>query len=102
MSMFLSALASLALASTGVDDEVMRLLAQQQPQAAFELAEQAAEDGSPHELTLLAEFYDQGIYVPANPTKAAQLLKRAADQGDAEAQWRLGTMVDSGRGVRAS
>lgn len=102
MGTALTLMASLALATGGVTDEVERLLLQHRLEAAFELAEQAARDDRPEAINLLASFYQEGIHVPADLSRAARLLKRSADLGDAEAQWRLGVMVDSGLGVRAS
>ena len=50
----------------------------------------------------LAECYDRGICegIPHDYVKARQWYEKAAAQGEAEAQFKLGAMYANGRGVR--
>ena len=47
----------------------------------------------------LAQLYDRGRGVPADPAEAARLYRAAADQGHAGAQVNLGRLYRDGRGV---
>jgi TPR repeat protein len=47
----------------------------------------------------LAEIYDRGLGVPADPPQAATWYRRAAVAGSREAAVRLGAMYETGRGV---
>lgn len=58
-------------------------------------AAQADRDG----LTGLAEAYALGRGTPVDLTKAAPLYERAANAGVGLAQWRLGQMLQAGRGA---
>jgi len=55
--------------------------------------------GSPHAIGQLGFRYENGFGVPQNYTAAADLYRRAAEQGDAFAQSRLGLSYDKGHGV---
>eukprot|EP01104_Vermistella_antarctica_P000257 TRINITY_DN1031_c0_g1_i1.p1 TRINITY_DN1031_c0_g1~~TRINITY_DN1031_c0_g1_i1.p1 ORF type:complete len:321 (-),score=46.26 TRINITY_DN1031_c0_g1_i1:190-1152(-) len=55
--------------------------------------------GDPEALTELGMMYLRGIGVPNDPTKAANLLRRAANQGYPEAQCWLGQCYIGGFGV---
>jgi uncharacterized protein len=44
-------------------------------------------------------MYRIGDGVPKNATKAAEWFKKAAAQGDADAQFNLGVMYNTGEGV---
>jgi uncharacterized protein len=56
--------------------------------------------GSPRALGRLGFRYENGLGVPQNYVAAADLYRRAAEQGDAFAQSRLGLSYDKGHGVR--
>ncbi|MBR5434202.1 MAG: sel1 repeat family protein, partial [Bacteroidales bacterium] len=47
----------------------------------------------------LGKMYDDGIVVPENKTEAANWYRKAAEQGDKEAQNNLGVMYLNGEGV---
>jgi hypothetical protein len=47
-------------------------------------------------------MFDKGRGVPQSDVEAARWLRKAADQGDADAQSNLGNMLDQGRGVAQS
>jgi len=56
--------------------------------------------GSAAELVTQAENYRYGLKgVTRNPAKAVELYRQAANMGDAEAQYQLGTCYDLGNGV---
>ena len=44
-------------------------------------------------------MYDQGVGVPQDAAEAVAWYRRAAEQGDARAQYNLGGMYRKGRGV---
>jgi hypothetical protein len=44
-------------------------------------------------------MYDKGQGVPQDFVEAAKLYRKAADQGDADAQYALGDMYGEGKGV---
>jgi TPR repeat protein len=44
-------------------------------------------------------MFDKGEGVPQDHTKAAKWFRKAAEQGDAQAQYNLGLMYDKGQGV---
>ena len=48
---------------------------------------------------IVAQFRSRGRGVPQSDTEAAKWFRRAADQGDAVAQFYLGVMYNEGRGV---
>ena len=56
--------------------------------------------GSAHALGQLGFRYENGFGVPQNYIAAADLYRRAAEQGDAFGQSRLGLSYDKGHGVR--
>jgi len=76
--------------------------AQQQPNAE-QLAElhQRAEADEPEALFLLGSLYETGQAGRADPAKAAQYYRRAADLGLPHAQFNLGNMYASGHGLPA-
>jgi hypothetical protein len=47
-------------------------------------------------------MFAQGRGVPQSDVEAARWYRKAADQGDAGAQYNLGLMFDQGRGVAQS
>ena len=55
--------------------------------------------GSAHALGQLGFRYENGFGVPQNYAAAADLYRRAAEQGDAFGQSRLGLSYDKGHGV---
>jgi TPR repeat protein len=55
--------------------------------------------GSARQLGRLGFRYENGFGVPQNYVAAADLYRRAAEQGDAFAQSRLGLSYDKGHGV---
>lgn len=59
----------------------------------------AAANGNPRAQFEVAARYTEGRGVLADPTKAAEWYKRAADGGLAPAQYRLGSLYEKGRGV---
>jgi TPR repeat protein len=44
-------------------------------------------------------MYDEGRGVPQDDAEAVRWYRKAAEQGDAEAQGKLGVMYANGRGV---
>ena len=52
-----------------------------------------------HLILLLGEAYRNGRGVPEDYKEAAKWFTKAAEQGDADAQYNLGIMYDNGRGV---
>jgi TPR repeat protein len=48
------------------------------------------------------EFSKRGIETPPDYPKAAHWMEKAASQGDAKAQYLLGTLYERGRGVRSN
>jgi len=50
-------------------------------------------------LLILACGYWIGLHVPQNFTVAAKLFRKAAERGNAEAQWHLGEMYAAGQGM---
>ena len=68
-----------------------------------ELARQAAAapDASPEMLVFFARCLQYGIGIAPNPARAAELLERAAEQGDGAAMSALGHMLEFGMGVKA-
>ena len=65
---------------------------------ALKLAEQEAAQGSKEAFTLMGEIYEEGLGVPQDFGKAADNYAKAADLGDANAQFSLGAL--GGRGPR--
>jgi TPR repeat protein len=55
--------------------------------------------GNAHAIGRLGFRYENGFAVPQNYIAAAELYRRAAEQGDAFAQCRLGLSYDKGHGV---
>lgn len=56
--------------------------------------------GNARALGRLGFRYENGLGVPQNFVAAADLYRRAAEQGDTFAQYRLGLSYDKGHGVR--
>ena len=67
---------------------------------ALKLAEEEAASGSKEAYTLIGEIYSEGLGVPQDLSKAADAYAKAADLGDANAQFSLGLMVAEGIGVK--
>ena len=67
---------------------------------ALKLAEQEAAQGSKEAYTLMGQIYEEGLGVAQDFGKAADNYAKAADLGDANAQFSLGTLVAEGRGVK--
>lgn len=67
---------------------------------ALKLAEQEAAQGSKEAFTLMGEIYEEGLGVAQDFGKAADNYAKAADLGDANAQFSLGALVAEGRGVK--
>ena len=67
---------------------------------ALEAAEAAAREHDTSGMTLLADFYQNGQWLPQDWDKAFRLCKAAADLGDANAMWRLGKMYRDGVGTK--
>jgi TPR repeat protein len=65
---------------------------------AIHLLELASRQGHCEALRLLGYCYQQGEGVEANPTRAAELYRRAADCGDKIAQFNLGLFYAEGLG----
>lgn len=65
----------------------------------FNWAQIAAKHDIPNALTLVANHYALGAGVRRDDTKAAVWYKKAAEMGDAEAQYWLAEMYYTGRGV---
>ena len=59
----------------------------------------AAEQGDPDSQVRLAQRYQEGVGVPQDYCKAAELYEKAAAQGNALAQVNLGWLYDEGKGV---
>ena len=67
---------------------------------ALKLAEQEAAQGSKEAFTLMGEIYAEGLGVAQDYKMAADAYAKAADLGDANAQFSLGRMVADGLGVK--
>ena len=74
--------------------------AQGQYMTARKLAETEAAQGSKEAYTLLGEIYEEGLGVAQDYTKAAEAYRKAADLGDANAQFSLGTFALAGQGLK--
>ena len=62
-----------------------------------------AEEGNSTAQNLVAFFYEFGLDgVTPSPEKAAEWYRRAAEQGDADAQFNLGDCYECGTGVELS
>ena len=60
---------------------------------------QAAADGDPHAQFEVAAIYSEGRAVPQDYAAAATWYQHAADHGFAPAEYRLGSLYESGKGV---
>src|SRR5262245_65711111 len=67
---------------------------------ALKLAREEAAQGSKEAYTLIGEIYSEGLGVAQDFGKAADAYAKAADLGDANAQFSLGLMVAEGLGVK--
>ena len=65
---------------------------------AKKLAEKIAEKDGPSNV-LLGMIYEQGLGVPQDQTKAAEIYLRGAQLGDPHAQFAVGVMLAEGRGI---
>lgn len=92
----LLAILALLTATPALAGDWQALLKANKPAEAFAEVEKAARKGDATSLDTLATFYDEGIGTTADPAKAADLYRQAADKGSAHAQWRLGVLLDSG------
>ncbi len=100
--LFVAALLSLLLASGARASESQSYTAFSEGKylTALKLAQQEAAQGSKEAYTLMGEIYEEGLGVAQDYAKAADNYAKAADLGDANAQFSLGTLVAEGRGVK--
>jgi TPR repeat protein len=85
-----------APAQTASPAQVDQFLNAGQDAEAFALAQSGADLGHAELTGYLGWFYEQGRHVAADPDQAVRLFRKAADMGDAYAQWRLGVLIDEG------
>jgi TPR repeat protein len=67
--------------------------------AGFAATAAPAEPQDPYALSQLGFEYDNGVNVPRDQRKAAELYSKAAEEGVSFAQFNLARMYESGRGV---
>jgi TPR repeat protein len=72
-----------------------------QPEAAFALMAAEAEKGSGSAMLALGRFYEQGVGVARNYTKAMQWYEKAAKAGQPEGWYNLGVCFEIGMGAAA-
>ena len=72
-----------------------------QPEAAFALMAAEAEKGNANAMLTLGRFYEQGVGVARNYTKAMEWYEKAAKAGQAEGYYNLGVCYEIGMGVTA-
>lgn len=92
---WLAALALLLIANTP-KEQAMDLIEQGKEADAFALIEKSANRGDAESIAYLAWFYDNGRHVEQDIARASTLYRKAAEQGDSYAQWRLGVLMDEG------
>ena len=90
------ALAGAMLLGNTSSAEIEALLAEGRDAEAFALVEKGANTGSIEMLTNLAWLYDEGRGTAQDRARAGELYREAAASGHAFAQWRLGTLIDTG------
>lgn len=72
---------------------------QMQPEAAFALIAGEAEKGNPQAMLTLGGFYEQGVGVGRNYSKALEWYQKAADAGRPEGYYNLGVCYEIGMGA---
>ncbi len=72
-----------------------------QPEAAFALMAAEAEKGSGNAMLTLGRFYEQGVGVSRNYTKALEWYEKAAKAGQPEGYYNLGVCCEIGMGTAA-
>ena len=72
-----------------------------QPEAAFALMAAEAEKGSGNAMLALGRFYEQGVGVARNYTKAMEWYEKAAKAGQPEGYYNLGVCYEIGMGATA-
>ena len=87
--------AVLLMANTPVESPEA-LMAEGKEAEAFALVAERAATGDAIASAQLAWFYENGRVVNADAVRAAELYRKAAEQGDAYSRWRLGVMIDEG------
>jgi len=70
-----------------------------QPEMAFALMVVEAEKGNAGAMLTLGNFYEQGVGIGRNYTKAMEWYEKAAKAGQAEGYYNLGVCYDIGMGV---
>lgn len=72
---------------------------QVQPETAFALVSAQAEKGNPQAMLQLGGFYEQGVGVGRNYSKAFEWYRKAADAGRPEGYYNLGVCYEIGMGA---
>jgi len=72
-----------------------------QPEMAFALMAAEAEKGNAGAMLTLGTFYEQGVGIARNYTKALEWYEKSAKAGQAEAYYNVGVCYDIGMGVSA-
>ena len=72
-----------------------------QPEAAFALMAAEAAKGDVNAILTLGRFYEQGVGVSRNYTKAMEWYDKAAKAGQPEGYYNLGVCYEIGMGVTA-
>jgi len=72
-----------------------------QPEAAFALMAGEAEKGSAAAMLTLGQFYEQGVGIARNYSKALEWYEKAAKAGQAEGFYNLGVCYEIGMGAAA-
>ena len=78
---------------------VSRLYVQPQHAIAFRYAQDAADQGNAEALLTVGTFFEQGLGVAKDMTRACEWYARAADKGLASAQYRMGLAHETGAGL---
>lgn len=98
---YLSLIAAPLVLAAAPAEDVAAVMDRGQSESAFDRARSASQAGQVEGDEALAWFYETGTFVPRDEARAVSLYRRAAEAGRAESQWRLGVMLDEGRGVSA-
>ena len=94
-----AALATVGIGSSRPDFKTVNAVFQKgEYPAALRLAQPLADEGDARAQSIVAQIDYRGRGVPQSDTEAATWFRRAADQGDALAQFYLGVMYNEGRG----
>ncbi len=95
MQRLLIAGAAMLLLANSPREDALALIEQGRMGEAIGLIRQAADAGDVEAMTFLGMSYESGRDVEADLAKAAEYYAKAATEGDAYAQWRLGVLIDT-------